>query len=665
MLLFRTFFQFVFLLAWVALTTSTINAFAQTSDLANLSLEELMDIKVTSASKKAETISNAPAAVTVITSEDIRLFGYRTLAETLTRVPGFYVSNDRNYEYLGVRGIARPGDYNTRILLLVDGHRINDPVYDYAPIAEEFPVDIQDIDRIEIIKGPGSSLWGTNALLGVINVITKTGGAIDGTVLTGEYGTFRRRKGVVQLGKKLDNGAQIAASVSTLTNDGEENTFFPEFNQSNNNFGVAQNRDDEFARKASLRASLHGTNFEFFTKERDKTVPTGAYGARFNSPLNTTRDVSTHVELNTTQDISKDFSVLVRAYADRVSYKGVFDFSSGDNDLINDDQSRSTLYGTELRLSNKFSKDASLIYGVEYQDHSTLSLTNKDVIPTTQSYLDLDSSRALLSFYSQLEYELKSNLKIVGGIRSDDYSTSAPEFSPRGAILYTHDNDTTFKGMLGRAFRIANFYETNYRSAFQLQNTSLTPERIYSYELAVEHRINRDSRISFNLFTQELDEIITQTQLDDSMTQFQNLNSAKSKGIEVQYDLRIKDGIKMFFAGSLITTENGNTNQQLTNAPKSTVTSGISIPLIGEKWSLAPQIQFTGSRKTITDETIGGMTSVNATVLGSDVLPNLDLSFGAYNLFDRDLASPGAEEHVQSSLPLYGRTVRAQATYHF
>jgi outer membrane receptor protein involved in Fe transport len=665
MLLFRTFFQFVFLVTWIALTTSTINAFAQTSDLANLSLEELMDIKVTSASKKAEIISDAPAAVTVITSEDIRLFGYRTLAETLTRVPGFYVSNDRNYEYLGVRGIARPGDYNTRILLLVDGHRINDPVYDYAPIAEEFPVDIQDIDRIEIIKGPGSSLWGTNALLGVINVITKTGGAIDGTVLTGEYGTFRRRKGVVQLGKKLDNGAQIAASVSTLTNDGEENTFFPEFNQSNNNLGVAQNRDDELARKASLRASLNGTNFEFFTKERDKTVPTGAYGTRFNSPLNTTRDVSTHVELNTNQDISKDFSMLIRAYADRVSYKGVFDFSSGDNDLINDDQSRSTLYGTELRLSNKLSKDASLIYGVEYQDHSTLSLTNKDIIPTTQSYLDLDSSRALLSFYSQLEYELKSNLKIVGGIRSDDYSTSAPEFSPRGAILYTLDNDTTFKGMLGRAFRIANFYESNYRSALQLQNTSLKPERIYSYELAVEHRINKYSRISFNLFTQELDEIITQTQLDDSMTQFQNLNSAQSKGIEVQYDLRIKDGIKMFFAGSLISTENGNTNQQLTNAPQSTVTSGISIPLIGEKWSLAPQVQFTGSRKTISDETIGGMTSINATVLGNDVLPNLDLSFGAYNLFDRELASPGAEEHVQSNLPLYGRTVRAQATYHF
>ncbi len=133
------------------------------------------------ASRYEQKVTEAPSSVSIVTSADIKHYGYRNLGEILESVPGLYTTYDRNYSYLGMRGFARAGDYNTRVLLLVDGHRLNDAVYDQAPIGTDFPVDVDLIDRVEIIRGPSSSIYGTNAFLGVINVITKRGRDLRGS----------------------------------------------------------------------------------------------------------------------------------------------------------------------------------------------------------------------------------------------------------------------------------------------------------------------------------------------------------------------------------------------------------------------------------------------------------------------------------------------------
>ena len=117
----------------------------------------------------------------------------------LRGVRGFYTTYDRNYSYIGVRGFARPGDYNTRVLLLIDGHRVNDGVYDMAPMGTDFLFDISLIDRIEVIRGPGSSLYGTNALFGVINVITKSGASRKGAQAEVVGGSLSDGQGARQL----------------------------------------------------------------------------------------------------------------------------------------------------------------------------------------------------------------------------------------------------------------------------------------------------------------------------------------------------------------------------------------------------------------------------------------------------------------------------------
>jgi outer membrane receptor protein involved in Fe transport len=155
------------------LISIAVRAQTQNVDAMDLSPEELKTVHVYTASMYLQSDREAPSSVTIVTADQIRKFGYRTLAEILNSVRGFYVSYDRNYNYVGVFGFSRPGDYNDRFLLLVDGHRMNDNVYGQALIGTEFPLDIDLIDRVEVVRGPSSSLYGASAFFSVINVITK------------------------------------------------------------------------------------------------------------------------------------------------------------------------------------------------------------------------------------------------------------------------------------------------------------------------------------------------------------------------------------------------------------------------------------------------------------------------------------------------------------
>src|SRR5947199_5850293 len=165
-----------------SLAAETQSAATKPSEPTEISLEELMKMEipvVEAASKYKQKITEAPSSVTIITSDEVKKYGHRTLADILRTVPGMYVTYDRNYSFLGVRGFNLGGD-NNRILLLVDGHRLNNSLSDSAFIGTEFIVDVDLIDRVEVIRGPGSSLYGNNAFFGVVNVITRRGHDLTG-----------------------------------------------------------------------------------------------------------------------------------------------------------------------------------------------------------------------------------------------------------------------------------------------------------------------------------------------------------------------------------------------------------------------------------------------------------------------------------------------------
>ncbi len=128
---------------------------------------------VYSASKYDQKVTEAPARISIVTAKEIQRYGHRTLADILNSLPGFYITNDRNYDYTGARGFSLTGDYSTKFLQLVDGHRMNDNIYDSMYIDRGFVLDVDFIDRVEVVRGPSSSLYGSSAFFGVVNVISK------------------------------------------------------------------------------------------------------------------------------------------------------------------------------------------------------------------------------------------------------------------------------------------------------------------------------------------------------------------------------------------------------------------------------------------------------------------------------------------------------------
>src|SRR4029077_19106034 len=115
----------------------------------------------------------------------------------------FYITNDHNYSFVGVRGFSRPGDYNTRLLLLVDGTRINDNIYDEALVEEAFLLDAALIERVEIVRGPGAAVYGNNAFFGVINVITRRGRNLEGGEIALDGGSHESGGGRATYGRRL------------------------------------------------------------------------------------------------------------------------------------------------------------------------------------------------------------------------------------------------------------------------------------------------------------------------------------------------------------------------------------------------------------------------------------------------------------------------------
>ena len=164
----------------LALACASARAETSTDDLArlaNMSLEQLMSTRVTSVAGRPESRFSTPAALTVLTAEDIRRNGFRSVAEALRMVPGMFVGQVNSSSWvIGARGLTGSSLTATRYLVLIDGRLVYDPLIS-TTFWDVVDVPIADLDRIEVIRGPGSTLWGVNAMNGVVNIITKK--AID------------------------------------------------------------------------------------------------------------------------------------------------------------------------------------------------------------------------------------------------------------------------------------------------------------------------------------------------------------------------------------------------------------------------------------------------------------------------------------------------------
>jgi outer membrane cobalamin receptor len=632
----------------------------QARGLAEMSIEDLMNITVVTAGKKPETIAKTAAAVFVITRDDIERYGYQTLTQALRRISGFYSETDRYIDFVGLRGYLPNSDLNRRVLVLVDGHKVNDYLYGQAPVDQDLPVDMQDIERIEVVKGPGSALWGSEALLCVINCITKTASEVDGLEMRQDMG-FRAGQHLAY-GRSLPGGLQISGTISGLESSGQRKIYFPEFDSPTTNNGVAVGLDGERVGRGFLNMSRNGLRVVYDHVKRVKDVPTGYWWGVFNAPGQDVTDERHYWEMSyeNPTPYAGDGKLLYRVYQDQ--YDGICNWNGQDDPdspiyyTRNIDVARA--WGTEARYSRNISSHVSAILGAEYmQAKAERSYVHVD--PYTPPNPPRIRHSGLLSYYMQTDWDVSTSLRFVAGTRMDNYKFFGSNWSPRLGLIHKASPKSTLKLLYGEAFRAPSMSETGGDDNAK----DLHPEKIRTTELVWDQQAGENGRLVTSLFAYDMYDVMLMTPEWDTI-----IGSITGTGIETQYDYRLRNGGSGYFGLSVVDAKSGDPSFPLPSSPRLVASCGLSIPVFKNKAYLATDLQYVSSRKTMGGNTVDGAAIANLTLTSHSLVKGSDVSLGIWNLFNTQTSAASQLWNEEGSgvfvdqIPQGERTIQLQVS---
>jgi outer membrane receptor protein involved in Fe transport len=658
----RSLFPFIRNLARRAALASVISALAGAAfagsgaedppDLTGLSLEELAEVDIVyAASKRPQSEREVPSFVTVLTADQIRQFGWRTLADALRSLPSFYVTDDRNYSYVGVRGFNRPGDYSTRILLLLDGLRTNNNIYDQAFIGAEFPLDVDLIDRIEVIRGPGASMYGNSAFFAVVNVVSKRGRQVQGAEAAAGIGGFGARGARATWGKRYADGFDVLASASLGGKDGER-LYFPEFDTPETNHGISEGNDSEAFRSLFLSLGKNGFELEAAHAWHRKGIPTAAFETNFNDPRSRTWDESTLVQLRHDHSIGSELSLSEHLNYGRYAYSGHYAYGSDNSP----DSALGESWGFDTHGTWSGLPRQVLTFGGEYQDNFKQDQKAYET-PSSAPMMDLHDSDHRWALFLQDEVTLHRGVVLYAGLRHDNALELSGRWSPRFGLVAELNPATTVKLLYGQAFRAPNEYEQDYSAYDYVPNPDLRPETIRTFEAVLERQLGPGLRVTAAAFDNSIRNLIS-FEIDPGISQFRNVESIDSRGLEVVAEAR-RGRSSLRASYSYQRTLDRSTRALLTNSPRHMAKLNLGLPL-GSRFAAGIESQYLSSRGTLAGGRVDGGLLTNLTLSIPRLFHGLGATATVYNLFDRRYADPGSEEHVQDAIPQARRSFRIQ-----
>jgi iron complex outermembrane receptor protein len=635
--------------------------------LSTIPLEELMQMRVvTAASKFAQPISDAPSSVVVLTASDIRDHGWRTLADALATLPGLYVTNDRNYTYLGARGFLRPGDYNSRFLLLVDGMRINDAVYDQALIGTEGLIDMDMIKRIEFVPGPGSAVYGSNALFGVINVVTRDGSGLSGVQGAVTVAGQGERKARTSYGWHGQNGADLLLSASAFNRTGRD-LYYAEFDTPETNRGIARHLDWDRAQNFLIKGSYGGVTLSASHVARTKGVPTASFDAVFNAP-DSTRDTQTSIGLAWNGQLAPALALAVQLQSGQADYEGPGWYPDIEGVVRqNVDGAHARWYGASAHATLTNLPGQKIVVGAELGRDAHRDQYNYNLQPYELLLNDHRDAMRRAVFVED-EIRLPGGFLVNAGARFDDNEgTETRRFSPRVAVMVKATPVDTVKLIAGSAFRAANAYEMYYAlpemAGGLLPNPNLRPEKIATRELVLEHVLADGGHATLSLFRYAVDDLISQ-QLDPAtgMLIFRNIDQADARGLEAALDRDF--GSVRLRASYSWQLARGTGGVPLVDSPRHLAKANLTAPLGWRGGRIGAELLCSGKR--LADQgAAGGYCVANVTLSALRVTPRAELTLSAYNATGKQYADVAGPAFVQTALAREGRTLAAKLDWRF
>lgn len=638
-------------------------------DAIEIPLEDLVNVRIMSTPKFAENADAIPSVVSILQREDIRLYGWRSLGDALRTLQGFNVTNDHTYAYAGVRGISAPGDYRPRLQILIDGVPINENIYAGAPVDSAFPLDLDLVERIEVVRGPSASVYGGDAMFGVINVITRSGQSVKGGELALGLGSGEERRGRLSWGGRAKE-TDLLVSVSGF-DAGGRSLNFDDVNASGEPqraHGVgAENGGQVF-----VRARGSDWRFTLIHSDRQKTVPTASYGTIFDDPGHRESDRYSLAELAKDWQINARTALYQRLYVGEYGYDANFpyDYAPDVARVINRDRARGNWWGFENRLVSTAWSDQRWTLGLEYRFDTRQYQLNDD--PGYGCYgvgsapcLSDSRQRRQGTLYLQDEIQLGSASLLTLGVRYDQIAGQESFWSPRLGLVHDAADYGIFKLLYGTAFRTPSVYERFYVApSYSYGNPDVQSEKMQSLEFAWEKRLGLTSRLTAALYTFNLQRLIS----TDTTGLATNGSRIRATGLELEYEhqwsnrARLRTGYTTQYAA--------NAEGGMDNSPQHMLKLNLAVPtgLVGIMAGF--EGQWVGERRAAGgSEKVAAYGLANLNFSYAPPTQPWEVSFGIYNLFDQRYQDPVSVDDLlpvtRWRMPQLGRSVLLKTIFRF
>lgn len=617
--------------------------------LADMPLERLLELEVEGASRFVQPLAEAPSAVSVVTAEDVRRFGFRHLGDALQSLRGVYTTNERDYTYLGIRGFARPGDYNTRMLMMIDGVRVNDPIYDTAPIGHEAPIEMEWIKRLEFVPGPGSALYGANAIFGVSNAILLSGADLRGSRMSADIGSHGLARAGLMAGNRDEEGRDWIIGISGYGRRGED-LHFPEFATGGSD-GIARGLDGERYLKAFAKFAAGEWQASANVSSRRKDVPTAYYSTLFNVPGNFIQDDYGYLSVAHARTLGRNLTQNLRLRAGTYRYEGEY-VSTG---LLSRDETRAAWYGIDYLLTYTGLNDHKVLVGAEMQRNQRQVQRYFDVSPAAPH---LDDHRRSSSFGLFLQDEWRLNRRWMTNLGARfDHISGFSAVSPRAAVIFHPVPEAAVKFITGRAFRAPNSYERFYHDgdATQKANPDLRPERITTNELVLDYAFTSSLRLSGSYYHYNIERLIEQaTDPVDQLAVFVNRPPIHASGMEVELESLFRNGIRI--KGGLAKQALRESGTAV-NSPQRLAKLQVDGPFFDQRWLIGAGLRAASRRHGINGDVPGHVAgNVVVTRKNTDGLGEWSLSI--YNIAGKRYLDPASSALTQAAVPQDGREYR-------
>jgi iron complex outermembrane receptor protein len=644
---------------------------------------------VVGAAKREQSLGNVASAVTVITADRIKRFGYRTLGEAIAGVAGAYLVDDRLAYSIGIRGLQIPGDFNTRLLVLIDGASVNEAWGAFAGLGYESMVSIDEVSRIEVIRGPVSSFYGTNAFFGTINIVTK--GAAESAPVWGSASINSVQGPQLAAGFAVgDVGRQLRGSVHLMDRIGDTT----HLSEVPGGTSTPLQGDASQSGSIGLAGTYDGTFAQVRAYRYFRDSPFAPYDTSpFMDPYRL-YDTQLMVEAGHTHQLTDDLSLTGRAYGNFYKYNDRAPALDGSGAL--DTVGTAATGGFELRTRYEIIDHGKLglTAGTEGNyNHTTNGSYTEDQTPLESVPYNYEVEGT----YAEFDAQPLSWLGITGGARYDVHHDADTGFrtklSPRLALFISEPERYGLKLLYTQGFRAASSFESHFDDGADFaKNPQIEPENITSYEAILWAKPVPGMSLRVSGYQWTIDNVIDQQADPDNtlLQQFTNLGSFRSLGVEAEATYRDSHGWYAFagFDYSRVgqTTQNADgtftsdfSYGEVVNAPAYTASGGISTPKLFDRVHVSSDFNFVSKRATRADPNTGEISldspawfGWNATLYAPNIA-GFDFTVGVRNILGkRDMVpAPGDYDRtdpvyvVVPSVPGEGREFYAKVGYSY